>query len=364
MASRPHNFNAGPAILPLSVMEEVRDQLLDTADSGLSILEWSHRSPDYETVRQEAADRFFRLIGEPRDGRFELFFLQGGASTQFSSVPMNLATPDKPGGYLVTGVWAKKAAAEAARFGLGKVLWDGKEENYGRLPRADEFSAGSDLSYLHVTTNNTIFGTEFLSFPKSEAPLVLDMSSDILSRPHDLSNVGLIYAGAQKNLGPAGVTLVLVRKDLLEAEPSLTVPAMLDYRVHQKGEGIYNTPPTFGVWLMGKTFAWIESEGGLAGMQARNEAKGKVLYDAIDGSEGFYRGTAAMNARSLMNITFRLPSEELEKTFLTEAKAAGFVGLKGHRSVGGCRASTYNALPQSSVEALVEFMGAFAARNG
>jgi phosphoserine aminotransferase len=359
---RPHNFNAGPAILPLEVMEEVRDALMDTNGTGLSVMEWSHRSKDYDKVRFDASERFFRLLGLPKDGPWKLLFLQGGASLQFAMVPMNLAGPGRPGCYVLTGSWSKKALAEAKKLQVGHEAWSGAAENFARIPRPDEWKEADDAAYVHVTSNNTIFGTEWGSLPKTKAPLVVDMSSDILARPFDMDGVGLVYAGAQKNLGPAGVTVVLVREDILGESPK-DLPVILDYRVHIAGDGLYNTPNTFGVFLMGRLLAWMERLGGLAGMEQRNQEKAKRLYEEIDRT-GFYRGTAATDSRSLMNVCFRLPTEDLEQGFLAEASKQRFVGLKGHRSVGGCRASLYNALPLESVDALVAFMREFERTQG
>lgn len=364
MASRPHNFNAGPAILPLEVMEEVRDQLLETNGTGLSVMEWSHRSPDYEAVRRDTEKRFLNLLGLEVDGTHEILFLQGGASLQFVMVPMNFAGPASKGDYVLTGSWSKKALAEAEVFDAGHLAWTGADQNFGRLPKAGEWKASDSSAYVHVTSNNTIFGTQFRELPDAgDVPLVVDASSDVLSGPIDMKRVGLLYAGAQKNLGPAGVTAVVIRKDMLEREPAGKLPKMLDYRAHLKASGLYNTPPTFAVWLMGKTLAWIEKNGGLEGVQRLNQEKAKVLYDAIDGSD-FWRGTAAEDSRSWMNVTFRSTKEDLEPQFLAEAKEAGFIGLKGHRSVGGCRASIYNACPKSSIEALAGFMADFASKHG
>ncbi|NRA94903.1 MAG: 3-phosphoserine/phosphohydroxythreonine transaminase [Planctomycetes bacterium] len=361
MSPRPHNFNAGPAILPLAVMEEVQGSLLDTNGTGLSVMEWSHRSPEYDAVRGEVQERLFRLLGLEGDHGFRLLLLQGGASLQFAMVPMNLGRGRK-GAYVLTGAWAKKALAEAARIGLGEEAWSGAETNFNRLPAEGEWDEPDACAYVHVTSNNTIFGTQYKQLPRTEAPLVIDMSSDILSGPIDMDRIGLIYAGAQKNLGPAGVTVVLVREDLLGEAPD-GLPAFLDYRVHLKADAIYNTPNTFGVYLMGRVLAWIEGHGGLEGMALRNAEKAQVLYDEI-GRTGFYRTTAAADSQSRMNVTFRLPSEDLEKQFIQEAKSYGFVGLKGHRSVGGCRASIYNACPPESVQALVSFMREFEKTNG
>ena len=362
MATRPHNFNAGPAILPLEVMEEVRGALLDTNGSGLSVMEWSHRSPDYDAVRADVRSRFFRLLGLPEDGGgFELLLLQGGASMQFAMIPMNLRA-GSAGAYVNTGAWSKKALAEARRVGDAVEVWTGAETNFNCLPSADAWNEPADASYVHLTSNNTIFGTQFGELPRTTSPLIVDMSSDILSRPIDMDRVSMIYAGAQKNLGPAGVTVVLLRTEMLGDAPA-GLPAIMDYRVHLKADALYNTPNTFGVYLMGRVLGWIERIGGLGAMAERNAAKGKLLYDEI-ARTGYYRATAEAGARSLMNVTFRLPDEGLEKRFIDESKEAGFVGLKGHRSVGGCRASIYNACPTESVQALVSFMQDFEKRNG
>lgn len=364
MKSRPHNFNAGPAILPLEVLEEVRGELLDTHGTGLSILEWSHRSKPYDAIRQSLESRLWRLLGLPEGHPYRLLPLQGGASQQFAMVPMNLAAADRPGGYLVTGSWAKKALEEAKRLDCGRLLWSGAGDSYSRIPADGEWAHDAGLAYVHLTTNNTIFGTEWHRLPWTEGvPLVLDASSNILSRPLPLEGVGLVYAGAQKNLGPAGLTPVIVREDLLETAPPSWLPAILDYRVHLKADAIYNTPPTFAVYLMDKVLGWIESLGGLEAMERRNVEKAEALYGEIDRS-GFYRGTCERESRSRMNVCFRLPDEAMEKRFLEKALAEGFVGLKGHRSVGGCRASLYNALPLESVLALTAFMQEFERTHG
>ena len=361
MAPRPHNFNAGPAILPLEVMVEVQDCLTDTNETGLSVMEWSHRSPEYDAVREEVRERMFRLLGLEGDHGFRLLLLQGGASLQFAMIPMNLARGGK-GAYVVTGAWSKKALAEAKQLDAGVEVWSGQSENFSRLPEAGAWQEPADAAYVHLTSNNTIFGTQWRELPRTEAPLIVDMSSDILSGPIDMDRVGMLYAGAQKNLGPAGVTVILIREDLLGDAPA-GLPKMLDYRVHVAADALYNTPNTFGVFLMGRTLAWIERNGGLKGMAARNLQKAGALYDEISRT-GFYRATADERSRSLMNVTFRLPDEDLERRFLEQAKSQGFVGLKGHRSVGGCRASIYNACPEESVQALISFMREFEDKNG
>jgi len=362
MSSRPHNFNAGPAILPLPLLESARESLLETAGTGLSVLEWSHRSPAYSEVHEGAERSMRELLGPASEG-YRILFLQGGASLQFAQVPMNLASATCPGEYVVTGAWSKKALAEAKKLSSGRSLWSGQEQNFCRLPDPGEISASDDAAYLHITSNNTIFGTQWQRLPElGSSPLVADMSSDILSGPLDVSRYGLIYAGAQKNLGPAGLAVVIIREDLLDRVAE-TVPGILQYAVHAEAGGLYNTPPTFAVHLMGLVLKWIQSQGGLTGIDSLNRSKAALLYGQID-SSGYYRGTAAKEHRSRMNVTFRLPTEDLEKNFLSESADAGFVGLKGHRSVGGLRASIYNAMPEDSVQALVDFMREFERTNG
>jgi phosphoserine aminotransferase len=359
--TRTHNFNAGPAMLPEAVLLEAQRELADTGGTGMSILEWSHRSAEYDKVRAETEADFRSLLG--LDATWKVLFLQGGASMQFVQVPMNFATEERPGGYVVTGVWAEKALKEATLFKEGRSLWSGKESRFTRIPAASEWRCTEDLSYVHITSNNTIYGTQWRSFPDTGAvPLVVDMSSDILSMPREMERCSLIYAGAQKNLGPSGVTVVALRADLL-GRARKGLPAMLDYATHVKADGIYNTHPTFAVWLMGKVLAWLKREGGVAAMAERNRAKAQMLYNEIDRS-GFWRGHAAADARSWMNVTFRAPDEAAETAFLAGARARGMVGLEGHRSVGGIRASIYNAMPLSSVEALVSWMREFEAARG
>lgn len=358
-----HNFNAGPAALPRTVLARFREALLDTDGTGMSVLEWSHRSPEYDRVRFDAEARLRRLLGLPADDSWAVLFLQGGASLQFAQIPLNLADPARPGHYLVTGVWAKKALEEAERLQRGRLLWSGKAQNFTALPPAGTRFAPEGAAYVHLCTNNTIYGTQWGELPDTgEVPLICDMSSDILSRRRPFARCSMIYAGAQKNLGPSGLTVVAIRRALLERSvPGL--PAILDYRAHIEADGLYNTPPTGAVYLMGLVLAWIEEEGGLGAVEARNRAKAARLYDAIDRS-GFFRGTADPAARSDMNVVFRLPTETLEKSFLERAECEGLVGLKGHRSVGGIRASLYNAVEPASVEALVALMDEFAGSHG
>jgi phosphoserine aminotransferase len=358
------NFNAGPAMLPPPVLEQVQAELRDYQGRGMSIMEMSHRSPEYEAVNSEAEARFKRLLGVG-DG-YRVLFLQGGASTQFAMVPLNFLPPGRSANFLMTGAWAEKAYEEAAAIGTARVMASTKAESYRRVPRDDEFAAISeDTAYIHVTSNETIQGIQWPIIPLGGAvPLVADMSSDIMSRPIDFINrFALIYAGAQKNLGPSGVTAVLLRESWL-AQANKNVPTMLRYATHVKNNSLYNTPPSFGVYVLNLVLGWVEKGGGLAAMAERNSRKAILLYNAIDQSGGFYRGHALPESRSLMNVTFRLPSEALEKQFVSESQAAGMVGLAGHRSVGGIRASIYNAVGVDACETLAAFMRDFARRLG
>ncbi|ATA59012.1 MFS transporter [Geobacillus stearothermophilus] len=356
---RAYNFNAGPSALPLPVLERAQKELLNFQNTGMSVMELSHRSKEYEAVHNAAKERLKQLLGVP-DG-YDVLFLQGGASLQFSMVPMNLLTEGKIGCYVLTGAWSEKALKEAQKIGLTTVVASSKEANYTYIPPLDDVKWPKNAAYVHITSNNTIFGTQWKEFPDTPVDLVADMSSDILSRPFDVSKFALIYAGAQKNLGPSGVTVVILRNDLLERIPD-GLPTMLDYRTHQKSNSLYNTPPTFAIYMLSLVLEWVEEQGGVAAMEERNRQKAAVLYEAIDESGGFYKPHAEKGSRSLMNVTFTLPNEELTKTFLAEAKEHGFVGLGGHRSVGGCRASIYNAVPPEACEALASFMNDFRRR--
>lgn len=358
---RAFNFSAGPSALPLDVLEKAQKELVNFRGTGMSVMELSHRSPAYDDVHNQAINRLRSLFSIPDN--YEVLFLQGGASLQFSMIPMNFLQSDKQAGYVMTGVWSEKAYSESKLFGESYEAASTKDGNYHRIPALDELNYNEDDSFLHITSNNTIYGTQWKNFPNTgDVPLIADMSSDIMSRPVDVSKFGLIYAGAQKNLGPSGVTLVIIRKDLLEkANPN--IPTMLKYSTHAKTNSLYNTPPTFGIYMLGEVLRWIEESGGLVAIEKRNEEKAKLIYDAIDNSNGFYTGHAERESRSLMNITFNLQTEELEKKFLAGAKEAGFVGLNGHRSVGGCRASTYNAVPYEACKALSEFMIQFQKDN-
>jgi phosphoserine aminotransferase len=363
MTERVFNFSAGPAALPESVLKKAQADLFALPGVGMSVLEVSHRSAVFEQIIKEAEDDLRALLGIPQN--YKVLFLQGGASLQFAMVPMNLLPKGRSADYILTGSWGQAAIKEAQKLGAAREAASTAEGNFSRLPRPEEINPDSQAAYLHFTSNETIFGVEFQQEPESgAAPLICDASSDFISRPIDVSRYGLIYAGAQKNAGPAGATIVIIRDDLLDRVPE-GLPAMLDYRNLAKNSSMYNTPPCFAIYLCGLVFKWLRHDiGGLEQIHAANQAKAKILYDAIDASDAYYRGHADKDCRSLMNVTFRLPSEELEKKFITEATATGLDGLKGHRSVGGLRASIYNAFPRAGVERLVEFMREFQKQNG
>ncbi|XID93296.1 3-phosphoserine/phosphohydroxythreonine transaminase [Paenibacillaceae bacterium WGS1546] len=362
MANRAYNFNAGPAALPLEVLENAQKQFVEYGDSGMSLMEMSHRGPIYEQVHYETESLLRELLSIPQG--YKVLFVQGGASTQFAMVPMNLLKPGTTAAYVATGSWATKAIQEAKLFGETSIAASSEADAYKRIPAIDELKLPADAAYLHLTSNETIEGTQWAAYPEAgDVPVVGDLSSDILSRPVDVSKFGLIYAGAQKNLGPSGVTIVVIREDLI-GKPERPVPTMLRYETHAKADSLYNTPPSFGIYMVGEVLKWVKANGGAPGMEARNKEKAGLLYELIDGSGGFYRGFADKGSRSLMNVTFRLMTEELEKQFVKASEAEGFVGLKGHRSVGGLRASIYNAVPKDSVSALAEFMREFQRRNG
>ena len=358
--TRIFNFSAGPAVLPLEVLGEAQRDLLSLPGIGMSILEISHRSKPFEEILAGAEADIRTLAGIPAG--YHVLFLQGGASLQFSMVPMNLLPTGGSADYIVTGAWSQKAVKEARRVGTVKIAATTEGGNFTRVPKQNELTLDPDAAFVHYTTNNTIFGTEFHYVPEvGTVPLVADTSSDMFSRPIDVSKTALIYAGAQKNLAPAGVTLVIVRDDMLKRTPT-SLPTMLQYPVHVENGSMYNTPPVFAIYVMRLVLAWLLKQGGLAAIEQRNIRKAGKLYAEIDRS-GFYKGHAQKDSRSRMNITFRLPSEELEKTFAKEATAAGLDGLKGHRSVGGMRASMYNAFPEEG-DTLVQFMQAFEKNNG
>lgn len=359
--SRAHNFNAGPAVLPLEVLETAQRELIDFNGTGMSIMEHSHRGKAYDAVHAEAVTNLMKLLGATDD--YQVLFLQGGASLQFSMVPMNLLGAGQVADYVNSGAWAGKAIKEAKKGGTVNVLADTSKEIPTNMPDYDALNYTQGAAFVHVTSNETIAGTQIKKFPQTEAPLVCDMSSDILSRQFDLKQFGLIYAGAQKNLGPSGVTLVVIRKDLAE-RAAATLPTMLQYRTHIEENSLYNTPPTFGIYILMLVTRWLLAKGGAAGMEKINQAKADKLYAAIDNSGGFYRGSAVKAFRSTMNVTWRLPSEPLEEKFIKEATALKMIGLKGHRSVGGCRASIYNACPMEAIDALIAHMADFQAKNG
>lgn len=358
--NRIFNFSAGPAILPVDVLQEAQAELLDYQGSGMSIMEMSHRGKYYDAVHQEALANFRELLEVPEE--YAILFLQGGATTQFSQIPMNLLPKDGVADYINAGAWSKKAIAEAKILGNVNVVADCGKDIPTRQPTQDELTLTPGAAYLHCCSNETISGAQIKVFPKSDAPLICDMSSDIMSRRLNVSDFGMIYAGAQKNLGPAGVTLVIIRKDLAE-KVAAGVPEMFRYQTHIENDSLFNTPPTFGIYLLCLVSRWLKKQGGLAAMEALNDRKAGKLYDAIDAGD-FYRGTAVKAFRSTMNVTFRLPSEELEAAFVKQATARGLDGLKGHRSVGGIRASIYNAMPEAGVEALIAFMQEFEQANG
>lgn len=359
--TRIFNFSAGPAVLPLPVLEQAERELVSLPGVGMSILEVSHRSKVFEDVLARAEADIRALANIPAN--YRVLFLQGGASLQFTMVPMNLLTPGTTADYLVTGVWATKAADEARKIGNVHVAATTKAEQFVRVPRQDELVLSADAAYVHMTSNNTIYGTEWKQLPQvGDVPLVSDTSSDMFSGPIDVARHALIYAGAQKNMGPAGVTVVIVREDLL-ARSAASLPAMLSYAVHAQNGSMYNTPPVFAIYLLGLVVHWLIGQGGLDAIAVANERKAAKLYAEIDRT-GFYRGTAQKDSRSLMNVTFRLPSEELEKQFVKDAESQGMDGLKGHRSVGGIRASIYNAFPEAGVDALTSFMREFERRRG
>jgi phosphoserine aminotransferase len=357
------NFSAGPAVLPVPVLEQIQTDLVALPGVGMSILEISHRSKTFEAILAKAEADIRALAGIPSN--YKVLFLQGGASLQFSMVPMNLLGAGQTADYIDGGSWADKAIKEAKKVGTVNVAASTKGENYSRLPKQSELKLTPGAAYVHMTSNNTIEGTEYKTLPQvGDVALVSDNSSDMFSGPIDIAKHGLIYAGAQKNIGPAGVTLVIIREDLVaRSAGNKSLPTMLNYSVHAENTSLYNTPPAFGVYAVGLVIKWLLDLGGLPAIAAINQRKAGKLYAEIDRT-GFYRGTAAKQDRSVMNVTFRLPSEELESKFVKESAAAGLDGLKGHRSVGGMRASIYNAFPEAGIDALVSFMQDFERKNG
>lgn len=363
MTDRVFNFSAGPAVLPLPVLEQAQRELLALPEVGASVLEISHRSKAFSEIHQSAKTSLKGLLSIPDN--YHVLFLQGGARLQFSMIPMNLLRgSDSPADFVLTGTWGKKAREEAEKEGTVRVVWDGKETNYDRLPAADSLDLDPGAAYVYITSNETIQGVQFPTEPDTGGvPLVCDASSDFLHRPVDINRYGILFACAQKNAGPAGVTVVIIRDDLLERSQD-SLPGYLNYRIHADNDSLWNTPPAFGVYMVGLVARWLQDEiGGLEKMYERNRDKARLLYEVIDESDGFYRGHARPECRSVMNVTFRLPTEELEKKFLAEAEANGLCTLKGHRSVGGMRASIYNAMPVEGVQALRDFMRDFRAKN-
>jgi len=361
MTKRIYNFSAGPAVLPLAALEEAQRDLLALPGVGESILEISHRSKPFDAIIHGAEADMRKLAGI--FDNYHVLFLQGGASLQFSMVPLNLMPPGGKADYIITGIWSKKAMKEAQKVGHVNVAASTEADNFARIPTQEELNLTPEAAYVHFTTNNTIHGTEWKREPETaDVPLVADASSDIFSRPIDVARYGMIYAGAQKNLAPAGLTLAIIRDDLLARSPQ-GLHTMLDYNTHAKEKSLYNTPPVFAIYIARLVLKHLLDEGGLEEMARRNQTKAGLLYDAIDASGGFYRPHAQRDSRSLMNVTFRLPSEDLEKKFVSEATLTGLDGLKGHRSIGGIRASLYNAFPREGVEALVAFMKEFREKN-
>lgn len=357
-----YNFNAGPAALPKQALEAAEKELLNFNQTGMSVMELSHRSTEYDQVHQHAKLLLRDLLSIPDS--HEILFIQGGASLQFAMLAYNLLSENKIGQYVLTGSWAEKALKEASLIGETAVAASTKDSNYSTIPGLNDLTFSDHDAYVHITSNNTIHGTQWRNFPTIQhAPLVADMSSDILSREIDVSKFGLIYAGAQKNLGPSGVTVAIINKNLLDATDTKQVPTMLRYNTFAANDSLYNTPPTFSIYLLGKVLEWATELGGLQKISAANDEKAAVLYETIDQSEGFYKGHAHIDARSNMNVTFTLPNEELSKSFLALAKERGFVGLNGHRSIGGCRASIYNAVPLDACIALRELMLEFKRSN-
>jgi phosphoserine aminotransferase len=355
-----YNFSAGPAILPTEVLKKAQDELLSLGGIGMSVMEISHRSKHFAPILQAAENGIRELLNVPEN--YHVLFLQGGASLQFSMIPLNFLKTSAD--YIVTGAWGEKAVKEAKKCGDVQVIFSTKDENFRRVPEQDELNFSQTADFIHYCSNETIDGVEFkYDLDGKGIPVVCDASSNILSKPIDIEKYAMIYAGAQKNIGPSGVTLVIIRDDLLGKVPENQF-SMLDYRAIAANDSMLNTPNTWGIYLVSLVCEWLKEKGGVSAMEKINEEKAKILYDAIDTSDGFYSGHAENAARSLMNVTFRLPSEELEKQFAAEAAANGFDGLKGHRSVGGIRASIYNAFPKEGVEALVDFMREFTHKNG
>ncbi|MEH2948957.1 3-phosphoserine/phosphohydroxythreonine transaminase [Sporofaciens sp. JLR.KK001] len=358
--SRVYNFSAGPAVLPEEVLREAAEEMLDYQGTGMSVMEMSHRSKAYKDIIEEAEADLRDLMGIPDD--YEVLFLQGGASQQFAMIPMNLMK-NKTADYIVTGQWAKKASEEARKYGRVNIIASSADKTFSYIPDCSDLPVSEDADYVYICENNTIYGTKYKELPNTKGKiLVADVSSCFLSEPVDVTKYGVIYGGVQKNIGPAGTVIVIIRRDLITEDVLPGTPTMLKYKTHADAGSLYNTPPTYGIYICGKVFKWLKKQGGLAAMKERNEKKAKILYDYLDQSRMF-RGTVEAKDRSLMNVPFVAVDEELDAKFVKEAKAAGFENLKGHRTVGGMRASIYNAMPVEGVEALVAFMKKFEEEN-
>ncbi|MGI6327760.1 MAG: 3-phosphoserine/phosphohydroxythreonine transaminase [Dethiobacteria bacterium] len=362
MTYRIYNFNPGPAALPLPVLEQVQKELLNYSGTGMSILETSHRSKEFEKIVEAAENQLLELF--QLSGDYRVLFLQGGASLQFAMVPLNFLSPQMSADYIITGSFATKAYEEAERIAQVNIAASTKDNDYRNIPRQEDIKLSPSSAYVHLTSNNTIYGTQWNYIPDCGGiPLVADMSSDILSRELEMNKFSLVYAGAQKNLGPAGITTVIIKNEMLE-KASATLPAMLSYKIHAKANSLYNTPSTFAIYILELVLQWVKEKGGLQAVEIINRKKSDLIYRVIDESGGFYRGHAAQEDRSMMNVTFRLPNDDLEKGFVEEAAKEGLAGLRGHRSVGGIRASIYNAMPLEGCEALAQFMKEYLKRNG
>jgi phosphoserine aminotransferase len=358
--SRPFNFSAGPAVLPLEVLKKAQEEMVDWHGSGMSVMEMSHRGKEYTAIHEGAEKNLRTLMNVPAN--YKILFLQGGASTQFAMIPLNLFSANKKADYVNTGAWSKKAISEAKRYGNIKVVATSEKENFNHIPKLSKDMFSADADYVHITTNNTIYGTCYPELPDTgDVTLVGDMSSDILSKPYDVSKFGLIYAGAQKNIGPSGLTIVIVREDLIGKALDIT-PTMLNYKTHADENSLYNTPPCYGIYIAGLVFEWMLENGGVNAMAKRNHEKAALLYDFLDNSK-LFKATVEPRSRSIMNVPFVTGNEELDNKFIAEASKKGLKTLKGHRSVGGMRASIYNAMPKEGVQALVDFMKEFEQAN-
>ena len=358
--ARVYNFSAGPAVLPEEVLQEAADEMLDYRGTGMSVMEMSHRSKAYDTLIKEAEADLRELMNIPDN--YKVLFLQGGASQQFAMIPMNLMK-NRVADYIVTGQWAKKAYQEASLYGKANKIASSEDKTFSYIPDCSDLPISEDADYVYICENNTIYGTKFKTLPNTKGkPLVADVSSCFLSEPVDVTKYGVIYGGVQKNIGPAGVVIVIIREDLITEDVLPGTPTMLRYKIHADADSLYNTPPAYGIYICGKVFKWLKKMGGLEAMKERNEKKAKILYDYLDESK-LFKGTVRKEDRSLMNVPFITGNEELDAKFVKEAKEAGFENLKGHRTVGGMRASIYNAMPIEGVEKLVEFMKKFEAEN-